>query len=74
MTLERQFGKNVRYWRAKRGLSQEEFADRADLHPTYVSGIETGKRNPTLRIVERISTALEVRPEQLLTAQDASKR
>ena len=71
--MERQFGKNVRYWRIKRGLSQEEFADRADLHPTYVSGIETGKRNPTLRIVERISTALEVRPEQLLTGRDASK-
>ena len=61
--MERQFGENVRFWRKKRGLSQEEFADRADLHPTYVSGIETGRRNPTLRIVERISTALEINPE-----------
>jgi len=72
MTLERQFGENVRFWRKKRGLSQEEFAYRAELHPTYVSGIETGRRNPTLRIVERISTALEVKPEQLLTARDTA--
>ena len=73
MTLERQFGENVRFWRKKRGLSQEEFADRAELHPTYVSGIETGRRNPTLRIVERISTALEINPEQLLTTRIEEK-
>ena len=66
MKLEKKFGQNVRYWRKKRGLSQEEFADRAQLHPTYVSGIETGYRNPTVKIIERIAAALEVKPGILL--------
>ena len=66
MTLEKQFGKNVRQWRKARNLSQEDLAARAELHPTYVSGIETGARNPTLRVGERIAAALEVEPNELL--------
>ncbi len=62
MSFEKKFGRNVRYWRKRRGLSQEEFAHRAQLHPTYVSGIETGYRNPTVRIVGRIAAALDVEP------------
>ena len=65
MNLERKFGRNVRYWRKQRGLSQEELADRAQLHPTYVSGIETGYRNPTVKIVGRIALALGVEPALL---------
>lgn len=66
MKLEKTFGSNVRRWRKKRGLSQEELASRAELHPTYVSGIETGYRNPTLKIVGRIAEALDVAPAELL--------
>ena len=65
MTLEKRVGKNIRYWRKKRGFSQEEIAHRARLHPTYVSGIETGYRNPTVRIIGRIAVALEVEPSEL---------
>lgn len=65
MKLEKRFGTNVRYWRKKRGLSQEELADRAQLHPTYVSGIETGYRNPTVKIIGRIAIALDVEPAAL---------
>jgi transcriptional regulator with XRE-family HTH domain len=65
MRLEKQFGTNVRRWRKKCGLSQEELADRAGLHPTYVSGIETGYRNPTVKIVGRIAEALEIEPADL---------
>lgn len=66
MELEKQFGQNVRHWRKKRGLSQEQLADLAQLHPTYVSGIETGYRNPTVRIIGRIAKALDVEPGILL--------
>ncbi|MEN0000949.1 MAG: helix-turn-helix transcriptional regulator [Pseudomonadota bacterium] len=66
MTLEQQFGINVRHWRKVREMSQEELAARAGLHPTYVSGIETGARNPTLRVVGRIAVALEVEAAALL--------
>jgi len=41
-------------------LSQEDLADRAKLDRTYVSGIERGKRNPTLDVLQRLSTALGV--------------
>jgi len=67
MKLEKKFGKNVRYWRKQRGLSQEEFAERAQLHPTYVSGIETGYRNPTVKIIGRIAEALQVEPGDLFS-------
>lgn len=67
MNLEKKFGQNVRYWRKQRGLSQEEFADRAHLHPTYVSGIESGHRNPTIKVMERIAAALDVEPAALLS-------
>ncbi|MEO0544063.1 MAG: helix-turn-helix transcriptional regulator [Pseudomonadota bacterium] len=69
MTLEKQFGKNVRQWRKARNLSQEDLAARAELHSTYVSGIETGARNPTLRVVERIAAALDVEAAVLLANQ-----
>lgn len=39
-------------------LSQEDLAERAKLDRTYVSGIERGKRNPSLRILQRIAGAL----------------
>ncbi|MDJ0821543.1 MAG: helix-turn-helix transcriptional regulator [Paracoccaceae bacterium] len=71
MKLEKTFGANVRRWRKERGLSQEELAARAELHTTYVSGIETGYRNPTVKIVGRIAGALGIEPAELF--RDAGK-
>ena len=65
MELEKIFGRNVRKQRKLRGLSQEELAERAELHPPYVSGIETGYRNPTVKIIGRIARALDVTPAEL---------
>lgn len=58
--LRQAFGRRVRQLRRASDLSQEEFADRARLHPTYVSGIERGHRNPSLVIIGRIAHALSV--------------
>jgi transcriptional regulator with XRE-family HTH domain len=44
----------------KSGLSQEELAERAELHRTYVSDIERGARNPSLRSIDRLAKALKV--------------
>ncbi len=66
MDLRRLVGSNVRYWRERLGVSQEELAFRANLHRTYVSGVERGVRNPTVVIVGRLAKALGVEPEQLL--------
>ena len=58
-------GLAVRELRNARGLSQEELAQRSGLHPTYISGIERGLRNPTWRSLGRICEALEVRMSEL---------
>jgi transcriptional regulator with XRE-family HTH domain len=49
-------------WRRRqdRGWSQEELADQSGLHRTYVSGVERTVRNPTLTVLDRLATALEV--------------
>ena len=66
MRIEQRFGDNVRRLREKAGLSQDAFADLVGVHRTYMSGIERGKRGPTIRVVEKIATALGVRPGSLL--------
>ena len=55
------------------GISQEELAFRADLHRTYVSGVERGVRNPTILIVGRLAKALDVEPPVLLQAKSRNK-
>lgn len=67
MDLRRLVGTNVRYWRERLKISQEELAFRAKLHRTYVSGVERGVRNPTVVILGRLAKALEVEPEKLLS-------
>jgi len=59
-------GRNVRRLREERGWSQEDYADRAGIHRTYVSDIERGKRNPTVTVVEKLAKPLEVEPGRLL--------
>lgn len=54
------FGDAVRRLRLQRGWSQEELADRAGLHRTYVGGIERGERNVSLVNIGRLASALEV--------------
>jgi transcriptional regulator with XRE-family HTH domain len=54
------FGARVRALRTDLGWSQEEFAHRANLDRTYVSGVERGVRNPTLDVIKRLADTLEV--------------
>lgn len=54
------FGQRIREERGKLGLSQEQFADLCGLDRTYISGIERGKRNVSLKNIEAMSTALGV--------------
>ncbi|HUT36147.1 MAG TPA: helix-turn-helix transcriptional regulator [Planctomycetota bacterium] len=55
-----QFGDRLRALRRHQGISQEELAARAGLDRTYVSGIERGVRNVSLRNIARLSKALAV--------------
>lgn len=65
--LQRIVGRNLRRHRQALGLSQEAFADQVlHMHRTYVGGLETGKRNITLKSLERIADLLDVDPRTLL--------
>jgi transcriptional regulator with XRE-family HTH domain len=52
------FGNRVRERRVEIGLSQEKFAAKCQLDRTYLSGIERGKRNVSLRNISVIASAL----------------
>ena len=60
------FGQNVRKIRTEAGLSQEELADRAELHRTYISSIERGQRNVSIENIFAIAAALGVSPTELV--------
>jgi len=65
MDIQRQVGLNVRQWREKRELSQEELSFESGLHRTYVSGVERGVRNPTVTVLQKLAKALDVPPARL---------
>lgn len=58
--------RNVRATRLKQGLSQQELAEKAGLHPRYISRLETSDQNMTLDILDKIAKALDVDPADLL--------
>ena len=59
------FGLHVRRLRDQQGYTQEELAHRARIHVTYLSGIERGVRNPSLRSIRALARALGVRVGKL---------
>lgn len=56
----RALGSRVKGLRAQRGLTQEQLAERADLHRSYLASIEVGGRNPTLDVIVKLANALHV--------------
>jgi transcriptional regulator with XRE-family HTH domain len=52
--------RNIRLIRAKQGISQEELADKASLHRTYVGSIERSERNVSIDNIAKIAHALKV--------------
>lgn len=66
------FGSYLRSLRTKAGLSQEELADRAGIHVTYLSGVERGLRNPSIRNVRRLAQAMGVPTRELFSFEESS--
>jgi transcriptional regulator with XRE-family HTH domain len=60
MKLKKIFSNNVRKYRIKQNLSQEELAEKAGLHRTYIGSVERGERNITINVMEKICIALEM--------------
>ncbi|RAQ03574.1 transcriptional regulator [Burkholderia cepacia] len=64
--IKTRFGRRVRALRMKANISQEELAERCELHRTYIGGVERGERNISLVNIERIAIALGVEMSILL--------
>lgn len=67
-TPEQLFGATVRKLRTERGLTQEQLAERAHVHRTYLASIETGHRNVGIVNVVYLARALGTTPAALFSA------
>lgn len=70
MDITEKFGKKVRYFRKLRNFSQEELAERSELHRTYIGSVERGERNITLLNADKIAKALSLNLAELVTDND----
>ena len=66
-SVKSRFGSRLRQLRDERGYSQEELAERANLHRNYIGGIERGERNVALENIVKLAKALSVKPGDLFT-------
>lgn len=71
--LSPQVAAAIRRHREAAGISQEELADRAGLHRTYISLVERARRNLTVDALDRIAAGLEVPASRLLAEAEAAR-
>ena len=60
MNLQKQLGMRIRYLRTQKKWSQEDLAFEAEINKNYISDLERGTRNPTIKVAEKIAKALGV--------------
>ena len=60
MDMRKLVGRNVRRIRLRVGLTQEQFAERSGFSQQYISGLEKGRRNPTIVTIYELAKALGV--------------
>ncbi len=66
MGLELLFGQLLQEIRKKRGLSQEELGFESGYHRTYISLLERGLKNPSLKTIFQLARALKIRPSEII--------
>lgn len=60
------FGQRVKELRLTKGYSQEKLAELSDLDRTYIPGIESGKRNVSINVLQKIANAFNISLSELL--------
>ena len=65
-SITKNFGKKLAGLRKQRKFSQRKFASKLGVHPTYISSLERGLRNPSLKVIDKIASALEIKRDALL--------
>jgi len=66
MDMRKLVGRNVERLRRAQGITQEQLAERSGFSQQYISGLENGRRNPTVVTVYEIASALGSTPIELL--------
>jgi transcriptional regulator with XRE-family HTH domain len=67
MDMRQLVGRNVKRLRQKKGLTQEQFAELSGFSQQYISGLEQGRRNPTIVTIYELATVLGVTHIDLLS-------
>ena len=65
MNVNKQLGMRVRYLREQKKMTLEDLSFESNVNKNYLSDLERGNRNPTVKILERIAVALEITLEEL---------
>ena len=65
MTTREIFKRNLKYYRRKKGLTQEQLAELINCNPKYISGIESRNKFPSAEVIDALALALEVSVSQL---------
>jgi transcriptional regulator with XRE-family HTH domain len=60
------FGKKLKEIRLKKKLSQGDIARTLNVHRSYISGLERGRRNPSLLTVQKVAKALGINAKDLI--------
>ena len=64
--ISKRVGKKIRIIRRKKGITQEEIADKSGMHVSTLGRIERGESNPPLQTLNKIAQALRVKPKEIL--------
>lgn len=66
-------GRNIKYYRTKLHLTQEELANLSGVYRSHLAGIESGHLNPAVKTVEKLAKALEVSVSDLFSTERDSE-
>ena len=69
MSIREIFKNNLRYYRKKRGLTQEALSEKIDLNPKYIADIKSRAKFPSADTIDAIAAALQIQPSQLFAEQ-----
>ncbi len=72
LNIRKTFGENVKYYRKKAGLSQEQLAEKLDVSPNHLSVIETGGKFVTYKLLEKMVAVFEIMPSALFFIPDSA--
>lgn len=73
MNPQENFGKLIRHYRTKSGISQEELAFRAGLDRTYIASVENGRRNVSIQTIHKFLTAFKLTYTEFFSGFESEK-